>query len=188
MIRRLPTTRAVVRFFFFSSRRRHTRCSRDWSSDVCSSDLKPWRTITGREVAATHLAELQVVLEGVFDHRRFLDLVRHFIVYEDAGGGNLAKKMAGYHQFHAVNVAIAETLRAAQSHRVAEGPGRYEAGGRPGGEPGDRRVGVVWHTQGAGKSLTMAFYAGRGILHPAQANPTIILLTHRHDLDDQLFC
>ena len=149
--------------------------------------FKPWRTITGREIAATHLAELQVVLEGVFDHRRFLDLVRYFIVFEDAGGGNLAKKLAGYHQFHAVNVAVEETLRAARSRRVAEGPGRYEAGARPGGEPGDRRVGVVWHTQGSGKSLTMAFYAGRVILHPKMANPTIVVLTDRNDLDDQLF-
>jgi type I restriction enzyme R subunit len=149
--------------------------------------FKPWRTITGRGVAATHLAELQVVLEGVFDHRRFLDLIRYFIVFEDAGGGNLAKKVAGYHQFHAVNVAVEETLRAAQSRRVAEGSGRYEAGTQPGGEPGDRRVGVVWHTQGSGKSLTMAFYAGRVILHPAMANPTIVVLTDRNDLDDQLF-
>src|SRR5205807_1283464 len=149
--------------------------------------FKPWRTITGREVAATHLAELQVVLEGVFDHRRFLDLVRYFIVFEDAGDGNLAKKLAGYHQFHAVNVAVEETLRAVQIRRVAEGPGRYEAGARPGGEPGDRRGGVVWHTQGSGKSLTMAFYAGRVILHPAMANPTIVVLTDRNDLDDQLF-
>jgi len=150
--------------------------------------FKPWRTITGWEVAATHLAELQVVLEGVFDHGRFLDLVRYFIVFEDAGGGNLAKKVAGYHQFHAVNVALEETLRAAQAiRRVAEGPGRYEPGTRPGGVPGDRRVGVVWHTQGSGKSLTMAFYAGRVILHPMMANPTIVVLTDRNDLDDQLF-
>ena len=101
----------------------------------------------------------------------------------------LAKKMAGYHQFHAVNVAVEETLRASQAAaaaRVAETPGRYEAGQR-GGNPGDRRVGVVWHTQGSGKSLTMAFYAGRVILHPAMANPTIVLLTDRNDLDDQLF-
>ncbi len=149
--------------------------------------FKPWRTITGREVAATHLAELQVVLEGVFEHRRFLDLIRYFIVFEDTGGGNLAKKLAGYHQFHAVNVAVEETLRAVQRGRVAEGSGRYESGTQPGGEPGDRRVGVVWHTQGSGKSLTMAFYAGRVILHPAMANPTIVVLTDRNDLDDQLF-
>ncbi len=122
--------------------------------------------------------------------RRFLDLVRHFIVFEDVGGGKLAKKMAGYHQFHAVNVAVEETLRAAQAAaagQVAEPPGRYEAGHAPGGDPGDRRVGVVWHTQGSGKSLTMAFYAGRVILHPAMENPTIVVLTDRNDLDDQLF-
>jgi len=98
--------------------------------------------------------------------------------------------MAGYHQFHAVNAAVEETLRAAQMQaedRAAEAPGRYEAGQRPGGEPGDRRVGVVWHTQGSGKSLTMAFYAGRVVLHPAMANPTVVVLTDRNDLDDQLF-
>jgi type I restriction enzyme, R subunit len=152
--------------------------------------FKPWRTITGREDAATKLAELQVVLEGVFEKRRFLDLIRHFIVFEDAGGGKLTKKMAGYHQFHAVNVAVEETLRAAQKvadDRTAEAPGRYVARHQPGGERGDRRVGVVWHTQGSGKSLTMAFYAGRVILHPAMANPTIVVLTDRNDLDDQLF-
>src|SRR6266702_3659669 len=148
--------------------------------------LKPWRTIAGREDASSRLSELQVVLEGVFEKRRFLDLLRYFIVFEDPGGGKLTKKMAGYHQFHAVNVAVEETLRAAK--RVAAQPlGRYEAGQRPGGEPGDRRVGVVWHTQGSGKSLTMAFYAGRVILHPAMENPTLVVLTDRNDLDDQLF-
>src|SRR5260221_3267712 len=148
--------------------------------------FKPWRTISGREDAPAHQPELQVLLEGVFEKRRFLDLLRYFIVFEDAGGGKLTKKMAGYDQFHAVNVALEETLRAAQS--VAAQPrGRYAAGQQPGGEPGDRRVGVVWHTQGAGKSLTMAFYAGRVILHPAMANPTLVVLTDRNDLDDQLF-
>lgn len=149
--------------------------------------FKPWRTITGREDAAAKLAELQVVLEGVFEKRRFLNLLRHFIVFEDEGSGKLIKKMAGYHQFHAVNVAVEETLRAAQAHKAAEMPGRYEAGGKPGGAPGDRRVGVVWHTQGSGKSLTMAFYAGRMVLHPAMENPTLVILTDRNDLDDQLF-
>src|SRR5262245_37161066 len=98
--------------------------------------------------------------------------------------------MAGYHQFHAVNVAVEETLRAARvtaDNRVAETPGRYVAGHQPGGELGDRRVGVVWHTQGSGKSLTMAFYAGRVILHPEMQNPTVVVLTDRNDLDDQLF-
>jgi type I restriction enzyme R subunit len=99
--------------------------------------------------------------------------------------------MAGYHQFHAVQVAVGETLRAAQLQRGAQqlqaGQGRYEAGGKPGGQPGDRRVGVVWHTQGSGKSLTMAFYAGRIIREPAMENPTLVVLTDRNDLDDQLF-
>ncbi|QPD04232.1 MAG: putative type I restriction enzyme HindVIIP R protein [Candidatus Nitrospira kreftii] len=152
--------------------------------------FKPWRTIGGREDAPSTLTELQVVLEGVFEKRRFLDLVRHFIAFEDEGHGKLIKKMAGYHQFHAVNVAVEETLRAARQeseHRAAEALGQYKSGHQPGGEPGDRRVGVVWHTQGSGKSLTMAFYAGRVILHPTMANPTIVVLTDRNDLDDQLF-
>ena len=147
--------------------------------------FKPWRTITGRNDAPSSLAELQVVLEGVFEKRRFLDLIRYFVVFEDLGGGAFAKKMAGYHQFHAVNVAVEETLRAATV--AAQTVGRYAAGHQSGGEEGDRRVGVVWHTQGSGKSLTMAFYAGRVILHPAMANPTIVVLTDRNDLDDQLF-
>jgi type I restriction enzyme R subunit len=152
--------------------------------------FKPWRTIMGREDAAAKLTELQVMLEGVFEKRRFLDLVRHFIVFEDEGAGKLTKKMAGYHQFHTVNVAVEETLRAArraEEHRAADVLGQYKSGYQPGGEPGDRRVGVVWHTQGSGKSLTMAFYAGRVILHPTMANPTIVVLTDRNDLDDQLF-
>src|SRR5581483_664695 len=153
--------------------------------------FKPWRTIAGESLADPHLPELQVVIEGLFEKRRFLDLVRDFIVFEDDGGGRVAKKMAGYHRFHAVQVAVRETLRAAELHRagvrVAESAGRYEAGRKPGGKPGDRRIGVVWHTQGSGKSLTMAFYAGRVILHPALENPTLVVLTDRNDLDDQLF-
>jgi len=153
--------------------------------------FKPWRTIAGEGLADPHLPELQVVIEGLCSPQRFLDLVRDFIVYEDDGGGRVAKKMAGYHQFHAVQVAVGETLRAAELHRagdrVAEPAGRYEAGKKPGGKPGDRRVGVVWHTQGSGKSLTMAFYAGRIIREPAMENPTIVMLTDRNDLDDQLF-
>lgn len=148
--------------------------------------FKPWRTITGHGDAPSKLTELQVVLEGVFDKRRFLDLLRYFIVFEDSGHGKLIKKIAGYHQFHAVNVAMEETLRAALLE-ISEGRGTYAAGHQPGGDAGDRRVGVVWHTQGSGKSLTMAFYAGRVILHPAMQNPTVVVITDRNDLDDQLF-
>jgi type I restriction enzyme R subunit len=112
--------------------------------------FKPWRTIAGGD-DAKGLPELQVVLQGVFEKRRFLDLVRYFLVFEDAGAGKLTKKMAGYHQFHAVNVALEETLRAAvpaQSWRKTQAftekeQGRYTAGPMPGGEDGDRRVGVV---------------------------------------------
>ncbi|HML93889.1 MAG TPA: type I restriction endonuclease subunit R [Thermodesulfobacteriota bacterium] len=128
----------------------------------------PWRTIEGEELADNRLPQLQVVIEGVFGKRRFLDLIRHFIVFEDLGGGVLIKKMAGYHQYHAVNLALDSTVRAA-------------------GTGGDKRVGVVWHTQGSGKSLTMAFYAGRVVLHPAMKNPTLVVITDRNDLDDQLY-
>ena len=151
--------------------------------------FKPWRTIAGETLADPHMPQLQVMLEGVCAPQRFLALVRDFIVFEDDGGGALVKKMAGYHQFHAVRLAVAETLRAAKLQQLAvdEEAVRYEPGRKPGGAPGDRRVGVVWHTQGSGKSLTMAFYAGRIIREPAMANPTVVVLTDRNDLDDQLF-
>jgi type I restriction enzyme R subunit len=128
----------------------------------------PWRTIEGEELAPATLPQLQVVLQGLLDKHRLLDYLRYFVVFEDEGGGILTKKIAGYHQFHAVNKALAATLEA--SH-----------------EEGDRRVGVVWHTQGSGKSLTMAFYAGRLVLEPRLQNPTIVMLTDRNDLDDQLY-
>ena len=147
--------------------------------------FKPWRTITGEGSADPDLTELQVMLEGIFEPSRFLALVRDFIVFDDDGSGALVKKMAGYHQLHAVKVAVDETLRAAKLQqaevRVAE------AGRKPGGELGDRRIGVVWHTQGSGKSLTMAFYVGAIVREPAMENPTVVVLTDRNDLDDQLF-
>ena len=153
--------------------------------------FKPWHATSGEKLADPHAPELQVMLEGVCYPDRLLSLLRDFIVFEDYGGGLPVKKMAGYHQFHAVRVAVWETLRAAelqQSERaVLEETGRYESGQRRGGEPGDRRIGVVWHTQGAGKSLSMACYAGAIARHPAMSNPTIVVLTDRNDLDDQLF-
>jgi type I restriction enzyme, R subunit len=151
--------------------------------------FKPWRTVGGEGDAPRSVSELQVMLEGVCEKRRFLDLLRYFIVFED-DDGKLVKKMAGYHQFHAVNVAVEETLRAAAAGgaQVAAEPRRPFGPEREhGGEAGDRRVGVVWHTQGSGKSLTMAFYAGRVVLHPEMANPTVVVITDRNDLDDQLF-
>ena len=144
--------------------------------------FKPWRTITGETLAGPHVTELQVMLEGVFEPGRFLVLVRDFTVFEDDGSGALVKKMAGYHQFHAVRVAVDETLRAAMLQRaearIAEEQGRYEAGRKPGGEPGDRRIRVVWHTQGCGKSLTMPSTQGlssgngRWRTRPSSSSPT----------------
>ena len=152
--------------------------------------FKSWRTISGEMEADSKLPELQVLLGGVCKPERFLALIRDFTVFEDDGGGTIVKKIAGYHQFHAVNVAVAETLRAAKLQRTYEHskiPNQHKQIQMSGGEPGDRRIGVVWHTQGSGKSLTMAFYAGRIIREPAMENPTIVVLTDRNDLDDQLF-
>ena len=131
-----------------------------------------------------------MLLEGACHQRRLLALAHDFIVFEDDGSGALVKKMAGYHQFHAVQTAVAETLRAAALQQTVaddDAHGRPESDRQPGGARGDRRIGVVWHTQGSGKSLTMAFYAGRIVREPAMANPTVVVLTDRNDLDDQLF-
>ncbi len=152
--------------------------------------FKPWRTMDGETEAGPGLPQLRVMLEGMCERDRFLSLARDFIVFEDDGGATLAKIMAGYHQFHAVRTAVDETLRATRMQReTASGsdlPAEASAR-RPGGDPGDRRIGVVWHTQGSGKSLTMAFYAGRIAREPLMENPTIVVLTDRNDLDDQLF-
>src|SRR5260370_13836311 len=147
--------------------------------------FKPWRTLSAHD-DAEQMAAIEAVLRGVFEKRRFLDLLRYFIVFEETDGGKLVKKMAGYHQFHAVNVALEETLRAAvlpddaQRHGFADDSGRYDAGPMVGGAAGDRRVGVVWHTQGSGKRLTMAFYAGRVILAPQMQDPPIVVTTDPH--------
>lgn len=127
----------------------------------------PWRTIDGESIAPKGTAELEVTIKGIFPKERLLDLIRYFILFE-VDGSTVTKKMAGYHQYHAVNKAIQCTVRA-----TATG--------------GDRRVGVVWHTQGSGKSLTMAFYAGKIVQEHALENPTLVVLTDRNDLDDQLF-
>ncbi len=133
--------------------------SREW--------FLPWRTIEGEELAPSTMLPLDVLIKGVFEKGRFLDYIRHFIVFEEDGKA-VTKKIAGYHQFHATCKAVESTLQAS-------------------GPAGDHRGGVVWHTQGAGKSLTMVFFAGKLILHPAMRNPTIVVITDRNDLDDQLF-
>jgi len=149
----------------------------------------PWKTIEGQTGAPVSVTQLEVLLKGVFDKHRFLDLIRYFIVFEQERGAPTLKKIAGYHQFHAVNYALEETIRASRVHRAALGElkGTYLANPMRGGEIGDQRIGVIWHTQGSGKSLTMAFYTGRLVAHRDMENPTIIVLTDRNDLDDQLF-
>jgi type I restriction enzyme R subunit len=141
--------------------------------------FKVWRTIDGEVDAPATELELETLIRGVFAPEHFLDLLQHFIVFEeDPDSGDLHKIIAGYHQFHAVNAAVQETVRAS-----GLGPAVRSLGG----QPGDRRAGVVWHTQGSGKSFSMLFYAARIVRHPAMQNPTLVVLTDRNDLDDQLF-
>lgn len=154
--------------------------------------FKVWRTIDGEKDAPRSALELEVLIRGVFEKRRFLDMLQHFIVFEhDTESDRVHKIIAGYHQFHAVNAAMQETVRASgmaeSAMIIAEDEGQYWAGRMHGGKAGDRRAGVVWHTQGSGKSFSMLFYAGRIIRNPAMQNPTVVVLTDRNDLDDQLF-
>ncbi|WP_078543097.1 type I restriction endonuclease subunit R [Litchfieldia alkalitelluris] len=122
-----------------------------------------WRTIKGLELAPTSLSQLEVLLKGMLEPSRFMDILRNFILFQ-TDGENIYKILAAYHQFHAVNKAVEKAKVAVQ---------------------GDRKIGVIWHTQGSGKSLSMVFYAGK--LIQAMNNPTIVVLTDRNDLDDQLF-
>ncbi len=155
-----------------------------------SADLErfmPWRTTDGKDIAPKGAPELSTLIEGVFEQRRLLDLLCHFTVFGETGSG-LAKIIAGYHQFHAVKRAVESTLRASsQWHGTREEPADYGFPSVKTQAQGDRRAGVIWHTQGSGKSLLMAFYAGQLVKHSAMANPTLVVLTDRNDLDDQLF-
>lgn len=124
-----------------------------------------WRTIDGETVAPASIPEMEILIKGVFSKTHLLDIVKNFIVFETDGETTI-KKLAAYHQYHATNKAVTRTATATA-------------------EKGDRRAGVVWHTQGSGKSLTMVFFAGKII--QVLDNPTLVVLTDRNDLDDQLF-
>ena len=128
----------------------------------------PWRTIEGESEAPSTELEIEVLIKGIFEKDRFLRYLKHFVVFEETEGETIAKKIAGYHQFHAVKTAVDTTVKASRPE-------------------GDKQCGVVWHTQGSGKSLTMAFYAGSIAQHPQMANPTVVVITDRNDLDEQLF-
>jgi type I restriction enzyme, R subunit len=125
----------------------------------------PWKTIDGKTLAKKNMPQLEVMLKGMFEKERFLDLVKNFITFKKERKKAL-KALAGYHQYRAVNEAVKRTVTATKT---------------------DRRCGVVWHTQGSGKSLTMVFYSGKLVLNKELDNPTIVVLTDRNDLDDQLF-
>lgn len=136
----------------------------------------PWKTIDGREVVSNRPA-LEVLIKGVFEPKRFLDLLKNYIVFSDetvtdkATGQptrSLVKRVAKYHQYWAVNAAVESTVLASQPD-------------------GDRRGGVVWHTQGSGKSFEMMFFAAKIMRDPRMSNPTLVFITDRNDLDDQLF-
>ena len=127
----------------------------------------PWRTIDGDDVAPLSIPKLEVLIKGMFQCDRFLDIIKHFVLFQSDGQETI-KILAGYHQYHAVNKAVDSTECATQ-------------------ESGDRRIGVVWHTQGSGKSLSMVFFVGKIVIDEELENPTIVVITDRNDLDDQLF-
>ncbi|MCX7782499.1 MAG: type I restriction endonuclease subunit R [Meiothermus sp.] len=127
-----------------------------------------WKTVTGREVLSE---SLETLTKGVFERARMLQLIRHFVTFED-DGQRISKKVAAYHQFHAVQKAV-ESVKAASQESAQEGM--------------RGKGGVIWHTQGSGKSLTMVFFAGKLVLEPTLQNPTLVVITDRNDLDDQLF-
>lgn len=127
----------------------------------------PWRTVDGEDFAHRGTPELETLLRGVFTRANLLALIRDFIVFGDKGEGPF-KIIAGYHQFHGAQKAVRQAVEAS----------------RP---DGDRKIGVIWHTQGSGKSLLMAFFAGLAVKSQALENPTLVVLTDRNDLDDQLY-
>ncbi len=157
----------------------------------------PWRTIDGLDVQKKGYLELEVLVKGLFERRRFLDYMLNFVVFENQG--KLIKKNAAYHQYWAVNKALQSTFYACSIHSDANQLiGRFPdfvdvhkiGDDRDGYHPqkfGDKRIGVIWHTQGSGKSLSMVYYAGKVIRHPDMHNPTLVVITDRNDLDNQLF-
>jgi type I restriction enzyme R subunit len=162
-----------------------------------------WKTSDGKVEASPLIGQMETLIKGMLDKKTLLDLIRHFIVFEkskkeDKDTGIITiqteKKLAAYHQYYAVNRAVESTLRAAeylplqkktQREQIAESPESYGLPGVKKQPSGDRKGGVVWHTQGSGKSLSMVFYTGKIVL--VMDNPTVLVITDRNDLDDQLF-
>ncbi|TYB30552.1 MAG: type I restriction endonuclease subunit R [Candidatus Mcinerneyibacterium aminivorans] len=124
----------------------------------------PWKTIDGENIAPKGMPEVEVVIKGIFKKTRFLEIIKYFSFFQNHK--NLNKILAAYHQYHAVKKAVARTHLAIQNQA-------------------DNRIGIVWHTTGSGKSISMVFYAGKLVL--SLNNPTIVIITDRNDLDKQLF-
>ncbi|MCD4774328.1 MAG: type I restriction endonuclease subunit R, partial [Bacteroidales bacterium] len=161
-----------------------------------------WKSADGKEEASNLVSQLETLINGMLNKETLLDLIRHFVVFEkskkeDSKTGivsiSTVKKLAAYHQYYAVNRAVESALRATgysleketPVSMVMESPESYGVAGVKTQPKGDRKGGVVWHTQGSGKSLSMVFFTGKIVL--ALDNPTILLITDRNDLDDQLF-
>lgn len=156
-----------------------------------------WKTADGKSEAAHSVPQLETLIRGMLNPRTLLDLIRHFIVFEKNKKVDLVtgittiettKKIAAYHQYYAVNKAVESTLRAADleaRRQVSQDPVLYGLPTVQHQPKGDRKAGVIWHTQGSGKSLSMVFYTGKIVL--TLDNPTVIVITDRNDLDDQLF-
>jgi len=142
----------------------------------------PWRTIASEDDKPLFEYRLETLVKGFFKPELFLDYIHHFILFEQDGDA-LIKKIAGYHQFHAVREAVKATVIAAQQQGVAEKRADYANKV----EPGSGKAGVVWHTQGSGKSISMVCYAGKLLAQPEMNNPIIVVVTDRNDLDGQLF-
>ncbi|WP_374402306.1 type I restriction endonuclease subunit R, partial [Flavobacterium sp.] len=164
------------------------------------SRFMAWKTTDGMSEASKQISQLETLIKGMLQPSVLLDLVRHFVVFEkfrkeDADGivtVQTVKKLAAYHQYYAVNRAVESTKRASGfvskqtiGNLLNESPESYGLPGVKNQPEGDRKGGVVWHTQGSGKSLSMVFYTGKIVL--ALDNPTVLVITDRNDLDDQLF-
>jgi type I restriction enzyme, R subunit len=145
----------------------------------------PWRTIKNEDDKPLLDWQLETLVRGFFDREMFIDYMRFFILFE-SDGEKIIKKIAGYHQFHAVREAVKATVIAAQE---VEGNVLMEPRATCGKEvvAGSKKAGVVWHTQGSGKSISMCCYAGKLLQQSAMNNPTLIVVTDRTDLDGQLF-
>lgn len=154
-----------------------------------------WKSADGKAEASHLVSQLETLIDGMLNKTTLLDLIRHFIVFEKTSKEDpvtkqisisTVKKLAAYHQYYAVNAAVVSTLRAtAEASGIAQTPASYGLPDVRTQPKGDRKAGVVWHTQGSGKSLSMVFYTGKIVL--ALNNPTIVVITDRNDLDDQLF-